>query len=340
MKFKLLVASAVICGGVMSAQTWSPTANLAFETRIDYQRESVDGDVNHSNSGFKGRFLNIILNGQLNDKFSYSFRHRLNRSIEHGALFQATDWMYLTYSPTRLWDFSVGKQVVAIGGYEYDRAPIDLYFCSEFWNNIPCYQFGVSGAINASSSDKVMFQVCQSPFHTSGYEDSYAYNLIWYGTHGIWSPIWSVNIMEWMPGRYISYIALGNKFTVQRVSLEADYMNRASSHQRFMFADCSLMAELSWAPSNRVRPFAKFTYDVNNTDSPADLCVMPGTEIKTVGAGLEAWALRQGRNEVRLHADVSYAWGRNGNIDAGTLQNKGLMVNCGIKWRIDLLGKK
>ncbi len=44
--------------------------------------------------------------------------------------------MYLNYEIGR-WGVQGGKEVVAIGGFEYDRAPIDLYSCSVFWNNVP-----------------------------------------------------------------------------------------------------------------------------------------------------------------------------------------------------------
>lgn len=40
-------------------------------------------------------------------------------------------------------------------------------------------------------------------------------------------------MMEYLPGRFINYISLGNKFTFDKVALELDVMNRASSHQTF-----------------------------------------------------------------------------------------------------------
>lgn len=56
-------------------------------------------------------------------------RHRLNKKNNDASFFDATDWLYLAYRKDN-WELSAGKQVVAIGGYEYDAAPIDLYFCS------------------------------------------------------------------------------------------------------------------------------------------------------------------------------------------------------------------
>lgn len=56
---------------------------------------------------------------------------------------------------------------------------------------------------------------------------------MWNGSHGFFDAIYSVNMMEYLPGRFINYISLGNKFTFDKVALELDVMNRASSHQTF-----------------------------------------------------------------------------------------------------------
>ena len=136
----LCLVMSVLC--VMAQD--SKVVNLQLETRMDYQREYLDGDAIKPNSGFIGKYLNVILNGTINDRWSYSYRQRLNKAHADATFFDATDWVHLTYKVNDNWSLNGGKQVVGIGGYEYDRAPIDLYFCSEYWNNIPCYQLGVS----------------------------------------------------------------------------------------------------------------------------------------------------------------------------------------------------
>jgi hypothetical protein len=85
-----------------------------------------------SNSGFRGKYLNVLLSGDIGKHWSYSYRQRLNKAHANQSFFDATDWIHLTYTLNKHWSFNAGKQVVGIGGYEYDRAPIDLYFCSEY----------------------------------------------------------------------------------------------------------------------------------------------------------------------------------------------------------------
>ena len=263
------------------AKAQDPVVDISLEARADWQHDRIDGETNKHNTGFKGRYLNLKISGQINDQWSYNFRQRLNKTISDGAFFDATDWIYLTYAPTSRISFSAGKQVVAIGGFEYDRAPIDLYYCSEYWNNIPCYQFGISAALRVSTKDVITGQLVASPFRRAegNNNNMYAYNLMWNGNHGFYQSIWSANLIEWSPGNYIGYLSLGNKFTAGIASLELDLMNRAASGHRFFFKDWSIMTEAAVQPTDRWKIFGKFTHDYNNSGSTADLCVMDGTDI-------------------------------------------------------------
>ena len=170
----------------------------------------------------------------------------------NSTFFDATDWLTMTYK-YKNWSVSAGKQVVAIGGYEYDRPPIDIYFASEYWNNIACYQIGVSGAYTTTDGkDQVLFQFCESPFRKKSTnvlnEEMFAYNLMWYGNHGFFNSMYSLNFIEYLPGKFINYIALGNRFSFGKFALELDIMNRAMSGAAFWANDFSVIGELSWKP--------------------------------------------------------------------------------------------
>ena len=324
----------------LSAQR--PTVErLSLEVRGDYTREDIDGHKNRATSGIHGKYFNLCLDGSLTKQFTYSYRQRLNRSSTDASFFDATDWLFLDYHPDDHWTFSAGKVVAAIGGYEYDAPPIDLYFCSEFWNNIPCYQWGASVSRRFSANDMLRAQVCQSPFRShfkaggTHTVDTYGYNLIWYGTHGPWSTMWSANMMELQEGRFISYLALGNKLRLgKQVSLQLDYMNRAAAHQTYFFRDCMVMGQLSYRPSEKFNLFAKACYDVNNTDNAEDLCVMAGTELTRFGGGVEYYPL--GNRDLRLHAVYSYTTGTNAN-PAGALHDRQSTANVGLTWRLNII---
>lgn len=305
------------------------------EVRIDYQRDWQDSHVVKNNTGFEGKYVNIRVDGRIAEGLTYSWRQRLNKHHGDGSFFDATDWVYIDYR-LGAWSFSGGKQVVAIGGWEYDRAPIDLYGCSVFWNNIPCYEIGASVSWHPTGRDKLMFQVCESPFFTPDNRDMYSYNLFWQGSHGLFSALYSVNMVEYRPGRFINYLALGNKFTLGNVSLELDLMNRGAAHQTFFLKDVSVMGELSWHPARRWNLFGKATYDVNHSGNDADACVMDGTELTMVGGECEYFPLVTDRQALRLHLNCFYSWGRNANL-GNVMQDKTVLLDLGIKWNIDLL---
>lgn len=308
-----------------------------FETRLGYEAEVLDGEMLDGLSGFKGQYLNMRLDGQILPGLTFSYRQRLNKQTDQ-TFFDATDWIHLDWDVTDKWSVSAGKQVVGIGGYEYDRAPIDLYYNSEFWANIPCYQLGASVAYKVKPTDKLLLQVCNTPFRNVVGNNKYAINLMWYGSHDFWQPIWSVNMLQTSGGNgWMNYIALGNKFTFSRqLYLEFDIMNRASNHQTFLFKDWSTMAELSYFPLTGLRCFGKYTYDVNHSDTDADLTVIDGTEMHLVSMGVEGNPLKNYRQHLRLFAVAGYSWGTNTNTYLYNA-NKELKVEAGVKFRLDVL---
>ncbi|MBQ0114977.1 MAG: porin [Bacteroidales bacterium] len=328
----LVVATAITA----AAQDNAPV-NINFEARGDYQRDYVDGETVKDNTGFKGQYFNIEAYGNITGRFSYYFKHRLNKSTLDSHFFDATEQLHLDYQFDDHFSLSAGKQVVAIGGMEYYRAPIDLYYCSQFWNNIACYEWGVSASYaTAGNRDRFTVQFCESPFakhiETS---DAYGYSLLWSGRHSWFKSEWSVNLFEIRSGHFINYIALGNSFDLgDKVTVELDYLNRASSHQTFLFKDCTVVGEVGYRPSIHFRLHAKASYDVNRSGTDADLTVADGTEVTRLGAGIEYYPL--GTPDIRLHAAYAYSWGTNTD-PAPAVLDKQSYIDVGLSWKVDLL---
>ncbi len=311
--------------------------NLKAAVRVDFIQDYWDSNLNKPTSGFKGKYLTIALDGYISKHFYYAYRQRLNRAPKDESFFDATDFAYISYRPNKHWDFSMGKQVVGIGGYEYDRAPIDLYFCSEYWNNIACYQLGASIAYNiGDGSDRLMAQVCESPYTVNHKDFLFAYNLMWYGHHDWFNSIYSLNAIEYETGKYIYYATLGNQFTFDNFRIQLDYMHRFAEGQKNFFDDISVMGELSYMIKNKVNVFGKASYDVNRSNVGGDFSVMPGTDLTRVGAGVEYYPLKNGRQDLRVFGYYSYSWGINGN-PAGAIQNKQHLFGVGVKWQIDII---
>ncbi len=328
--------SAFVAGNPVKAEFFpkqSPVADgpekvhIAINTRFDFSYKNFKDGPNEA--GFYGRYLNLMVYGEVLPGLSYNWRQRMNKFGEmKNDVFGATDWIYLTYrfgGPNRNWAVSGGKQVVAIGGYEYDAAPIDIFFSSIFWNNIACYQFGASLAYTTNNGKHTFTaQFCNSPFGKMG-DKNFAYNLMWSGHMGWLSTLWSVNLMQYEGNRLANYISLGNKADFGKVFVELDIHNRYAAGQKFLFGDFSLIGKVNWSVSDKVNLFLKGGYERYRQ--------MPGVEGPTVekpfiGAGVEVFPIKNYRN-LRLHA----AW----DVNHGNYGELYQHAQVGVTWRVELL---
>ena len=315
---------------------------LGVESRFDYLNEAIDGNEIYGASGFKVRYFNLRMDGQIAPKFSYSWRQRFSKVNKDASFVDNTDWLNLTYKATDNWSFSAGKQVVWIGGWEYDRAPIEIYYCSEYWNNVNCFQLGASATYTTNKgNESLTFQICQSPYNPLGLngnnDDLYAYNLYYFGSHGCYKAIHSVNFSEYRKGEFDAYFVLGNQFKFGNSTLELDFMNRGTTTEEFMLKNYSIMAEFSQLVAQRVNIFAKVTYDKAGADAQP-LFVHPNTELTRIGGGVEYYPMGHlGNRDLRLHAAYVYNMGENGNLLGGTAMPKGSFFTFGITWKIDVL---
>ena len=337
MTLRHILCVAAILGGYTAGAQLRPTAHVDVETRLGYYNYSIDGDALHDRNGFKCDYLNVALSGDIIPQVSYFWRQRINKHIPSDDVLAATDMLYAEYRPSDQWQFTAGKQALAVGTYEYNRAPIDIYTASEFWGSLPCYQFAVQATYKVNhGNDAFTFQFSESPFRTPEYNDIYAYHLMWVSHHGPVSTLYSVNLIEWRPSHYISYLALGHSFSLGRATFELDLINRAAAHQTFLFRNCTISADCSLVCHKRLNAFAKFTYDVNHTNTPADLTVLPGTEITTWGAGVEYFPFDAAGHNLRLNACINYAHGHNADPSADFLSNL-LRINIGLTYKLKLL---
>ncbi|MBE9487596.1 MAG: hypothetical protein IMY73_00260 [Bacteroidetes bacterium] len=316
--------------------------SFKFDTRFDGQYTSLKGSENEG--GFSGAYLNLLLSGKINDKFSYDMRYRMYKGPNSNQnYFNQVDWAYIRYNIDNRFFISGGKEIVYIGGFEYDYAPIDVYFASNFWNACNPQQMGFSlGYTSLNKKHTLKLQLTNSPFSIDKYNNTYAVNAIWYGDLDWFKTIYSVNMMEYQKGDWVNYIALGNQFLFNDFIIDFDYMNRAGSTEKF-FADFSIISQLKYNINDKVTVFVKGGYDLNkaqdfktvsdenlNTtnDYAYDKWVRPGTENGFWGAGVEYYLLKN--KDLRIHAVYT---SNNGDPIPQT-------INFGIKWKMKIIDRK
>lgn len=327
--------ASVVCA--QDGQKVSVKMDVRFDGEVTgYGEDNGTGSEPDTESGFVGRYLKLLVNGDISDKFSYSFRHRMY--VDHAnpkSFFSATDWANVTYRANDRFTVTAGKQMICIGTIEYDYAPIDVYFASDFWNHVSPFQVGVNVGLKVGRNSLFYAQITNSPFSTEDMEGLYAYNVMWYGKPVEWyNTIWSANMIEYEKGHFINYIALGNKFNFGNTSVDLDYMNRYAGKGTAFFEDFSLHGKVQYAVSGNVNIFAKGGYDVNRSQRADagfiyDRYVLPGVELGLYGAGVEYFPIKEAKQALRLHA----FWCSNTSNPAPQT------LNVGIRWQMDLLNR-
>lgn len=309
---------------------------LLIETRLAWQEQLVDWHQTDDATGFRGQFINLRFDATLVDGLHVSWRQRLNRQTDR-SFWDATDWLKLDWQVSPQWTLSAGKLVVNEGGWEYDRPPIDLYYCSDHWYHINCYQLGVSATFKPSERDALTLQLCNSPYRQWAGNNSYAVNLQWMGQHKWYHTSFGLNAFQRdSKGHFIGLMSLGNRFLLtEGLRLDVDYIQRFTRHQAFL-KDFTLSTELRGQVHPSTSIFAKYTYDQNKTGYAADREVLNGTQIQSAGCGIEVHPFSKYRDGVRFFAAGTYSWGSNPEPD-GCMLDKQLSIQGGLKFKVDIL---
>lgn len=305
---------------------------VMLDARLDY--DNAFGTVDKSFNGFKAKYIFFKVNGSFGDSWSYVYRHRLNKIKLNSDFLTSIDFAYLSWKSTEHWSVTAGKESIAIGGYEYDAFPSDLYNTSEFWNNVNCFLFTVGGKYSFNSAkDSFTLQLSESPFRESKRKDIYGLNFLWKGSHGPWSTLYSANYFDQYGEGGMGYVSLGNRFVWGRNCFDLDFQLRTgiSSGNLSIGGDFTVVANFRHDFSDKLGTFLKYSHDHNN-DNLADTFVMPGTSINNAGFGLEFFPYKK---IIRLHLCGNYNFGDNGNPN-GALVDGRLTLMLGLTWSMRL----
>ena len=336
------------CGEDKNAQQvvdYTPT--ISIDSRFGYDRVVSGGPA-----GFGGDGVYLNIDGKIAKNFSYSLCQRFfSAHGEDDSAFDNTDWLTLSYDVGQF-SFTAGKDVVMLGSYEYDAYDIDSYFDmnSMFYNSFNCYQWGVKVAWTPSDEGSIALQVTNSPFSLYPREDNlYAYNLAWSDSWNWYSSIWSVNMFEYQPGKYVKCIALGNMFYIGNLSLGLDCITLDTNLKDKVDDQFTINFMPSYEFGNRFRLFGKLGWESVGEDLPYDFTgeylsaedmalandeniytlpafLVAGQDYWFYGAGLEYFPIKD-NDSVRLHA----VWASNNFT-------KRHSINVGLTWKFDLVG--
>ena len=312
MKTKVIILAAILAAAVIPAQAqiqWGKVfSKIKLEVRADGEYTSVD-TLSRPNLGFHGKYFNFMLGGDLGGGFSYYFKQRIVAEPGTVHRFDNTDFIYLDYMPTQNWRVRFGKDAMALGGFEYDASPIDVYVPTNLWRNIYCFQLAASAAyITDDGNHTFMAQVSNSPYvnyNNLNYDAGLvSYNLYWAGNIGHLHTLWSTSMVEYKWNNYLNLTMLGTKLVFDKWDIYVDFIHHALAindwGKNFGIVSC---ANYYFTP--RFNIFVKGMYEQNKSNEnlgssvALDHQLAAGHTSARYGLGFE-WFPNEEKN-VRLH---------------------------------------
>lgn len=332
---------------------------LKLEVRADFnftqpfmRTYSGESRVGENSYGFVGRYFNLHMGGNLTKNLSYYFRQRIIANPGHVNFFDNTDFLYLNYSITPNWSVRVGKDALAVGGFEYDAAPIDVLYSSYYWDYFYCFQLAAGATFHTKDqTNHLTLQIANSPyvFYGSTFRNSLmSFNLLWSGHFGCFKTLYSINMFERDKGKFMNYIALGNQLEFNHFKIYLDLMHHATNTKQLL-KNFAVISRADVIIDDQASLFAKIGYEQNldqleiqnyrETGELWDCLALPGQQYFYYGLGCEVRPRKC--PDLRVHAFVANYSVRNDYIHPTTLTDErnvfNLSANVGITWDIDFV---
>lgn len=310
---------------------------LNFDVRGAYSLVAPEMKFDVDQSALTLQGLYFRLGGEILPGLSYTYIHRLNK-LATSPFLETIDHLHLDWRATRWFGISGGKEVVALGGIEYDYAPIDVHYTSAYYSVVPCYQWGASLRFYPAENDQLQLQIAQSMLHYWAGDNKVNINLMWHGLHGPWKALWSVSTLQSVDNEWMGYLCIGNRIDILPwLRLDLDAMMRTGLHkQTFSGKDWTFVGELSAKPIEPLRVFVRGMYDFNLSGNDADLFLDNGTKVARAGFGIEYAPIAGHREAVRLFAAGCYSW-ESALVDGLPESKREFLFQAGGCFRMDIL---
>jgi len=203
--------------------------NVMLDTRNDFQTDFQDGDL--TNASFQAQTIKFWFVGEIVPGVRYRLRHRLNKpqnALPREGYSAATDQAWIALDAGKKWTFTIGKQSVQFGTFEYDYNPADIYVGTMCFNDLDAYKVGVNAAYKFSGQT-LNFQVINSDapqFADAEYaQKALAGLLLWEGKlfDGLLGTRWGYGVFQHSSDKCFSWFTLGTQLNIEKFTTELDY---------------------------------------------------------------------------------------------------------------------
>ena len=242
--------------------------NVYFNYAAGFQ-EFDDG--NEWTSSFKNKQARIEIKGNLTDKLSYRWRHRLNKNNtaqSEDNFAKATDILMVGYQFNDKFGIQAGKMCQNWGGFEFDENPMYIYQYSDMVDNMDNFMAGVNfsfkpvptqefdlnitdaynnkfrdeygdDAISLEGSDGTSARVLEKSKHPL------TYIVLWNGHffNDVLQTRWSWGLQTQAKHKYSRMLVFGQKLNLPTFQWYLDYMGAFDGLDRLKIATNELLGE-------------------------------------------------------------------------------------------------
>ncbi len=177
-KYRFSIVLALICfwGCLSSSSLFAQpidetpkSVNLSLHLRPAFHAQINGTPLEFERGEFKFDHIIVDLGGEVTSKLSYRYLQRLNKVspvFTKENLPSSIDYAYLKYSFNGLFSMTAGKQALSIGGFEYNKYPVDVYDYSGISNLVTCYLTGIQIAFTPTQNQEFSFQIVNNRMGT------------------------------------------------------------------------------------------------------------------------------------------------------------------------------
>lgn len=240
--------------------------NVYFNYSSSFQ-ENYDGDAWHSS--FKNKQARIEIKGNLTDKLSYRFRHRLNKNNtaqNEDNFAKATDILMVGYQFSPKFSVQAGKMCQNWGGFEFDENPMYIYQYSDMVDNMDNFMAGINFSIKPVPTQEIAINITDANNNKFATEygsasvslegDGHSKRVLKASNHpltyiALWSGSffgdklqtrWSYGIQSQAKRKYSRMVILGQKLNLPTFQWYFDYMGAFDGLDRLKIASSELMS--------------------------------------------------------------------------------------------------
>lgn len=213
--------------------------DLIMNMRFGFDNNFLEGT--HTNSQFNNNQVRLEIKGKIHDKIFFRFRDRYTKDPTPGSrdnISRATDMAYIGVDLSPKAQLTFGKMSADWGGYEFDLNPIDILMYNDILDAADNFLTGVGASYQLFDNHKFGVQILNS--RTQNLEDTYgdkipegiekskipvAFVGSWRGSFfdGKFETIYSYSYFQEAKNKGMNYVALGNKFHSNGLSIMYDF---------------------------------------------------------------------------------------------------------------------